>query len=480
MRNGCNMLPRRCLDLSTVATLAVAVGLSTALLASDFPAPPTKLPIQFGGSPVLPHIFGHLVGTYRSPRTKAELDALGLSGTLYLQMLAHLDTTTTAIRATTTSSVASISSHENRSRFKVSGLTASGPTMINSDVNEDREPVYTTVHNGNTHAEVQYAAWIYFDGNPNSTNFHVKASSNGGGGWTAPVALLGPRMNSSDPMLSANNYVAGFHPQTTYCVTLSYDYNPATGVQGVGGILVWQNNGSGWSYQELPETHDVRVDGLFMDKPSITVSQDSAAAGSVFVAFQRVQLCPSACGPNPPPPSIGFALFDDTTPPAGQWKIRTDVPTPSGHVTSSPIVVSDPTSSELLGAVYVLYLDYSANQVVVYYSADKGASWSFFSAFDIGQYGIHLASSASLDPRICSNRSAGDCVFAPSIISARYNWHSSWPDPSAMNGSIGLVLNAWDGTNLAAAKMHSYFLRWNPMPPCGSACRGFDQVVSLT
>jgi hypothetical protein len=81
---------------------------------------------------------------------------------------------------------------------------------------------------------------------------------------------------------------------------------------------------------------------------------------------------------------------------------------------------------------------------------------------------IHFNTS---DSRICYDRAFNQCVQAASMISARYDWHSV---PDANYGNIGMVFNAWDSLNINTAKMHSYFVRWNPLycangNPCGPA-----------
>jgi hypothetical protein len=350
--------------------------------------------------------------------------------------------------------------------------------MINSDANQDREPTITTVHNGVTHTEVQYAAWIQFD--PTNTNTHISASSNSGGGWSSAVTLQGPRTNAGDPMLASNNYVGGFNPQTVYCVTNST--NPGTGSSGIGdnGLVVWQNSGSGWAYQQV-ESHtgtnyfqgSQYIDDRWnIDKPSIAVSQHANTAGAVYAAYLRNPINGSQSQQT-----IGFAMLDGVTAPAGQWKVRTDVPTPTPGSLQSPIVVVNQTSAESLGSVYVIYVDWALQRIYVYRTSDQGASWTSETYFDLTNTGVFL-SGGSRDLRICTNRTNGDCVVAASIVSARYNWHSTSDTPS---GSIGIVLNARDGSDVNTAKMHSYFFRWNPAPTCGGCVRGFDRgPIALT
>ncbi|MEA2237651.1 MAG: hypothetical protein QOC81_2375 [Thermoanaerobaculia bacterium] len=357
-------------------------------------------------------------------------------------------------------------------------LAASGPTMINSDVNEDREPSITTVRNGVTHAETQYSAWMQFYGGPNAPNFRIMAASNNGGGWSVATTLQGPRANNGDPLLSPNNYLGGLNPQTVYLSTASVSPGPGT-PYGDNGLLVWMNNGSGWSYQEV-ESHtgtsysvgnQIIDDRFLIDKPSIVVSQDPNTAGTVYATYLRnpVNGAPSFTQ------SIGFAMLDDVTPPAGQWKIRANVPNPpsgSGGLQSPIVVVPQISHGGPYGRVYVIYLDWGFHRIYVYESDDKGFSCDPKGYFDLlNDSTIRLA--VSPEGRICVNRSAGDCIIAASIISARYNWHEVSDTPS---GSIGIVLNAWDGPDVNTAKMHSYFFRWNPAPTCNPVCSpGFDR-----
>ncbi|HEV7426394.1 MAG TPA: hypothetical protein VGQ46_08495 [Thermoanaerobaculia bacterium] len=259
-------------------------------------------------------------------------------------------------------------------------LSASAPAIINFDSNEDREPSITTVHNGQTHAEIQYAAWMQYDGDPNSTNFHNSVSSNAGGGWSFPVVLQGPRARSGDPMLASNNYVSGLNPQTVYCGATSYNVAPPpSGAFTDNSLLVWHNSGSGWSYDEFDKhtgTNYFDAQGHYIDdrwlddKPSIAVSQHPNTAGTVYVAYLR-----NPTNGNQQPQAIGFAMLDDVTQPnPGQWKVRTDVPIASPGQVQCPIVVVDQTSSEPLGSVYVIYLDWAHDGIYVYRTSDKGAS----------------------------------------------------------------------------------------------------------
>jgi hypothetical protein len=284
-------------------------------------------------------------------------------------------------------------------------------------------------------------------------------------------------------MLSPNNYLSGFNPQTAYCGATTYSPLPdGSGPLGDNGLLVWKRatTDSSWTYQQV-ESHTGRIDNqtfiddrLFIDKPSIAVSQHPNTAGAVYATYLRNPVNGTTLTQ-----SIGFAMLDNVTPPAGQWKIRTNVPTPTPGSLQSPIVVVNQTSSESLGTVYVIYVDFARNWIYVYRTSDQGASWSADTTppyFDLQTTNVRL--SGYLDHRICTNRPNGDCIIAASIISARYNWHNA---PDTNSGSIGFVLNAWDGSDLTVAKMRSYFFRWNPWPPCGISCRGFDKgPVALT
>src|ERR1700686_1508048 len=98
-------------------------------------------------------------------------------------------------------------------------------------------------------------------------------------------------------------------------------------------------------------------DRWLIDKEGIAVSQQANTAGTVYVVYLR-----SAINNNPafPSQSIGFAMLDDATPPAGQWKIRTDVPRPPSGIVQSPIVVVDQVYGGAPGGnVYVIYLDWT-------------------------------------------------------------------------------------------------------------------------
>jgi hypothetical protein len=203
------------------------------------------------------------------------------------------------------------------------------------------------------------------------------------------------------------------------------------------------------------------------DKPSIAVSQHPNTAGTVYAAYLR-----NPINDNMQPQAIGFAMLDNVTQPnPGQWKVRTDVPIPNPGQVQCPIVVVDQTSSESLGSVYVIYLDWAHDGIYIYRTSDKGASWSLSAYLNLSTANtlIHLAGAS--DARICFNRGASQCVLAASMISARYEWHSL---PDASRGSIGMVFNAWDGLDVNTAKMHSYFVRFNPLHcdglnPCGPA-----------
>jgi hypothetical protein len=315
---------------------------------------------------------------------------------------------------------------------------------------------------------------MQFDGNPNSSDVHISASSNTGAGWSTLTMLQGPRANAADPMLSSNNYVAGLNPQTVYCVSNSF--NPGVGTAyGDSGLLVWMNNGSGWSLQAQPESHTGTAyfdnnnnyidDRWLIDKPSIAVSQHANTNGTVYAAYMRVPV-----NGNGSAESIGFAMFDDVTPPASEWKIRTDVPTPVGSKNlQSPVVVINQTSSNSLSDVYVIYLDDATNRIYVYRTSDKGASWVSEGYFDLLNTSVRLATVPNA--RICVDRTTGDCVGAESIVSARFNWHN--PSDTSY-GSIGIILSAWDGVDPSTAKMRSYFFRWLPVT-------GFDRgPIALT
>lgn len=474
-------LPRR--RVWTLLAFVVALSVPGALIASDFPPFPTVLPVQHPAPIVSPPARVVARTPFKAPTTKADLDSIGLSPTIYLYALTHLTGAAPTVSSFSTSLATAAQAPKRTSRRGLTPITlssVSGPTIINNppDPNEDREPSFTTVRNSQTHTETQYAAWMQFDGNPNNTNFHIRASSNAGGGWTAAPTLQGTRANLGDPMLSPNNYVGGFNPQTVYCGAVNF--NPGSGTPfGDSAILVWKKTaGSGWTSQEA-ESHTGQLlfqngqwieDRWFLDKPGIAVSQHAGTAGTVYATYIRQPV-----NGNPGAQTIGFAMLDDVTAPVGQWKIRTDVPIPfSGGQVQSPIVVNQ-TSSELLGTVYVIYFDRVRSVIYVYRSSDKGASWSADGTFsyDLKAYGIYLGGYD--EPRICVDAPSGNCVNATSTITARFNWHSGVDAP---DGSIGIVFNAWDGNpNVTPMpKMRSYFMRWNPFPgSCGIPCRGFDR-----
>jgi len=453
------------------------------LLASDSPPLPTIVPPQAVAPPAKPPTFMPLRAPYRPPQTKAELDAIGYSSSVYLQRLALLQRyvrAATASATTTASGGGTARDAVGPPRFmfghSASVLDTTGPTIINNppDINQDKEPFYMTVHNGLTHIEKQYAAWIFYDSFTDASNFHVKASTNTGAGWSPSTILNGPRTLSGDPYLASNNYVSGFNPQTVYCAHISYN------LPDESAIALWRNSSGSWIYDEVPDVHNVTTDGLFTDKPSIDVNQWQDLAGAVYVAYMRVQTqrCVNPPYDCPTAPSLGFALYD-----AGGWHLRTDVPTPvrppgSWDAINSAIVVSDPLNGVggPYGSVYVLYLDWTTNQIFVYLTDDEGLSWELMSSLNANDYGIYFGFPGGRDPRICSNRLNNDCIFAPTTLAARFNWHS---DSCTSSRSIGMVLNAWDGPDPNTAHMHSYFLRWNPWMQCSGGGRGFDKIVQL-
>src|SRR4051812_29122361 len=224
---------------SSLFAILLTIGLPLLVGASDFPPLPAVSPQQHAAPPLPAH---------QSPRVNVKRS----SSTPVRKGQSTGQNVSPVAIGSPQSGVPSAPASRQQTRLTPVTLSASGPTMINSDANQDREPTITTVRNGVTHTEVQYAAWIQFD--PTNANTHISASSNTGGGWSSAVTLQGPRANAGDPMLSPNNYVGGFNPQTVYCVANSS--NPGTGTSGVSdnGLLVWQNSGSGWTYQQV-ESH---------------------------------------------------------------------------------------------------------------------------------------------------------------------------------------------------------------------------------
>jgi hypothetical protein len=328
------------------------LAFSSVVLAHDpLPLPqvlPPRLPpppSNFIQSPANPAIL--------TPLTIDELQQLGLSPTVYHDLAAQIKKLHQALvvipRGVPELPGSPLRSHRFVATTETSG---SNHTFLNNDTNEDTESSVVSVPLQTTGVNTPFVAWMSYANPPPSNGFHVNVShwSSSPGTWITTPEILSDRSRVGDPILAEHPYVAGFNPQTVYCVTTNYDLNPSNPfVTGDSAITVWQNSGSGWTSQDVDFRSWDKF--WFLDKPSITVSTNPATHGTVYVAYRE-----SPLGVNGNPAAILVAMENETT--GGQFLQRARVPMPTSYPGSQYVNDATLAVDPSTGYVWVSYIDW--------------------------------------------------------------------------------------------------------------------------
>ena len=209
-----------------------------------------------------------------------------------------------------------------------------------------------------------------------------------------------------DPTLAANLYSSGVHPFRVYYAGLFLTNELAS------AIGVWHSDPpyTSWSGPVLVETGSTM--NYLLDKPDLVVSGYSSSRGVLYITY-------------------GVR--------AGRvWKIRFARSADGGATFSTPLTLASGTSvnaSQIVAnpyydRVYVVWVDYSNNEIVMRYSLDEGVSWTLP---EVAAQSLFVDSFLSTQSQ--GGRFLSDDVPAQTVLQARFN---------SVANRIGVVYHQWE------------------------------------
>lgn len=179
---------------------------------------------------------------------------------------------------------------------------------------------------------------------------------------------------SGDPWMSSNPYAAGVRPKTMY--TAGSTYNKSGGfLTAPTSIRLWSSDfgGEAWSNGGSQVQVD-NTSGYLLDKPEVSVSHHTNTLGHTYVVYLRVNQADEA--------QNSIRVRRSRTGGARSFSLPTwdpEVLIAEGLVTGPQVAVNS-----LTGAVYVLWVDYTAKKIKMRTSTD-GAQ-TFGAAEDVASF----------------------------------------------------------------------------------------------
>jgi|GEM_PF-1196369 len=402
-----------CAALLSITVIPAFAGAPPAIPANQLrpavpagPNPAYVPPDPFAGIPVAPYTLSTLKGSH-------------LSGVVYHNILTRLTakTTTGALRP-------SARGIRGGTSFAVNpDATVQSPSInATADSPQDVEPSTVTLTASGVDRTV--TSYIQYEGGT-TPRIHYASTTDFSTFQHGAMPVPGGYSFTGDPFMDENPYAGGVAGYRTYCAGMAFN----SGEQNApNAIAVWHSDPSdNGSWTASPTIADNRGAGYFLDKPALAVSwHNSTDLGYVYLAYVSYDYVNLNTAIVVARSVDGGATFPLKTVVAYGQAPATN------HGVANPQIVVAPGS----GAVYVIWLDFGANQIQMARSTDFAAT-----------FGAHeVAANTTLTT---GNLTGG--IRAETVPMARYNSVTNsillvWHDTTANGTNVEYAykdINGW-------------------------------------